>query len=315
MTPDISIIIPVYNTAAYLPDTIASLQALDDSVGYEFICVDDGSTDDSLAILRHWADSDPRVQVFTQANQGQSVARNEALRHVTGQWLYCLDSDDMLMHDALSGAYNEATRLGADMLLFSGTIINENGELIDEVEGTVFHNQRYIRPKALPADTVLDGEDVMRTLLDNFIFRAVPWLYLVRTDFLRQTGITFLPGIIHEDELFTASLTLACRRIAVLHHKAVLHRIRQTSTMGTRFSRRNMDCYLAVIDGMTEWTRNNPERRTMAWRYCAYTLNHVLITARSLPLSDRWTTLLRIIRSGYLPFVEPRRLIQFIYGR
>ena len=315
MTPDISIVIPVYNTGSYLPATIASLKALDGGCTYEFICVDDGSTDDSLSLLRRWADEDSRVHVFTQPNQGQSVARNEAFRHVSGEWINCLDSDDILTHDALTSAHAEATRLGAEMLLFSGTIIDESGEMIDEVEGTVFHNQRYIRPEALPTDRLLDGEEVMSVLLDNFIFRAVPWLYIVRTDFLRATGITFQPGIIHEDEHFTAALTLSCRRMAVLHRTLVLHRIRTSSTMGARFSRRNMECYLCVIDGMNEWMRRNPEHRHMAWRYCAYTLNHVLITARSLPLRDRWWTLRRIVRSGYLPYIEPKRLMQFIYGR
>ena len=77
----------------------------------------------------------------------------------------------------------------------------------------------------------------MSALLDTFIFRAVPWLYIVRTDFLRATGITFLPGIIHEDEHFTATLTLSCRRMAVLV-PALLHgcydfiAVRQTEALG-----------------------------------------------------------------------------------
>ena len=308
----ISIIIPVYNTAAYLAETITSLKALDDSVSYEFVCVDDGSTDNSLALLRQWAEEDHRVKVFSQKNQGQSVARNEALRHVSGEWIYCLDSDDLLMPDALSAAHAEATRLKADMLLFSGTIINEGGELIDDVQGTVFHNQRYIRPKALPSDKLLSGDLVMQILLSQFMFRAVPWLYLIRTEFLRQTNITFYPGIIHEDELFTASLILSCQRIAILHRTLVLHRIRTSSTMGAMFSRRNMDCYLTVIDGMQSFIQSHPEHRRSACDYCRYTLSHVLITARRLPWSDRWASLLRIVRSGYLPYVEPKRLIQFI---
>ncbi|MBQ7443818.1 MAG: glycosyltransferase [Bacteroidaceae bacterium] len=315
MTPDVTIIIPVYNTASYLKATIASLEALDPRLTYQFICVDDGSTDTSPHMLAQWAQRDGRVEVYTQRNQGQSVARNAALSHVRGMWTYFLDSDDILMPDALVAAHAAATRHGADMVLFSGTIIDEQGQHIDEAEGTIFTHQRYQRPDALPGDRCIDGVQVMDILLKHYIFRAVPWLYMVRTDFLRNSGITFHPGIIHEDELFTATLTLACHNVVTLHRTLVLHRIRQSSTMGQRFSRRNMDCLLTVIDGVEQWVTHHPERRRPAWDYCRYTLNHVLITARSLPLPDRWAALRRIVGSGYLPYVEPKRLILFIYGR
>ena len=329
MASDISIIIPAYNTAPYLPATIASLKALDDSVSYEFVCVDDGSTDNTLAILQEWADTDTRVTVLTQPNQGQSVARNEAIAKAHGDWIYCLDSDDLIEPDALSGTMAEARRLGVDMLLFSGDIIDEDGSPIDSVENTIYTHQRYQRSEALPGGKVLTGMEVMQTLLNTFTFRAVPWLYIMRRDFLLGTGIEFWPGIIHEDEVFTATLTLACESVGVLHKTLVHHRIRQSSTMGTTFSRRNMDCYLTVIDGVEEWLDNDADassgndalerchaqRRQMAWHYCAYTLNHVLITARSLPWRDRWNALCRIISSGYLPYIEPKRFLQFVYGK
>ena len=315
MTPDISIIIPVYNTAAYLPATIASLQALDEGVTYEFVCVDDGSTDESLSILRSWAATDSRVLVLTQPNQGQSVARNIAISNAHGRWIYCLDSDDILEHDALAAAHAEANRLGVGMLLFSGDIIDEAGRHIDEVANTIYTHQRYQRSDELPANEVMTGTEVMETLLRTFSFRAVPWLYLIDADLLRRTGIVFRPGIIHEDELFTATLIMSCNCIATLHRTLVHHRIRKSSTMGATFSRRNMDCYLTVIDGVQEWLHENPGHRQIAWRYCAYTLNHVLITARVLPWNDRLHTLRRIAHSGYMPYLEPKRLLQFIYGK
>lgn len=313
--PDISIIIPVYNTAPYLPATIGCLRALDPSLTYQLICVDDGSTDDSLAILQAWADEDSRVELISQPNQGQSAARNAALPRVRAAWLYFLDSDDILLHDGLTAAHAEATRLGADILLFSGTIMDEDGNLIDEQEGTIFTHQRYQRPEALPGGRLLDGGEVMDILLRNVIFRAVPWLYILRTDFLRQSGLTFQPGIIHEDELFTSTLLLSCQRVATMHQTCVLHRIRQSSTMGARFSRRNMDCYLTVLDGVRTWLASHPDRRRIGWQYMAYTLNHVLRTARCLPLRDRMATLYRIVAGGYLPYVEPKRLIAFAYGK
>lgn len=94
MKPFFSIVIPVYNVAPYLGECLDSLLA-QTCPDWEALCVDDGSTDGSGAILDAYAEKDPRIQVFHQANGGVSSARNRALEAVRGEWLGFLDSDDM----------------------------------------------------------------------------------------------------------------------------------------------------------------------------------------------------------------------------
>ena len=91
----VSVILPVYNVAPYLDETFTSLlsQTLQD---IEIIAVNDGSEDNSEDIIKKYAQQDARISYFTKTNQGQSVARNLALKHATGEYIYMMDSDDVL---------------------------------------------------------------------------------------------------------------------------------------------------------------------------------------------------------------------------
>ena len=96
----VSIIIPVYNTAEYLPQCLDSL--LNQTYPHlEIVCVDDGSTDNVWAVLQEYAVKDSRVKVFHQENAGVSVARNLGLEHATGEFLMFVDSDDWLDLDGI----------------------------------------------------------------------------------------------------------------------------------------------------------------------------------------------------------------------
>ena len=96
----ISIIIPIYNTEAYLPKCIDSIlsQSFTD---YELLLIDDGSIDNSGAICDNYAQQDNRIKVFHQKNGGLSSARNTGLDHAQGEWIYFVDSDDELKLNGL----------------------------------------------------------------------------------------------------------------------------------------------------------------------------------------------------------------------
>lgn len=101
MSLTFSIIIPVYNVAPYLRECLDSVLA-QTFVDWEAICVDDGSTDESGAILDEYAAKDKRFRVIHQANGGVARARNAALDVATGEWIQFVDGDDVLAVDALS---------------------------------------------------------------------------------------------------------------------------------------------------------------------------------------------------------------------
>ena len=100
--PYLSIIIPCYNVADYLPTTLNSLSQLNNAEDCEFLFINDGSTDNTLAILQDFSKRDSRALVINQVNQGVSAARNAAIKIASGEYLLCLDGDDFLHPDTIT---------------------------------------------------------------------------------------------------------------------------------------------------------------------------------------------------------------------
>lgn len=118
--PQISVIIPVYNAETYLRECLDSVvnQTLRE---IEIICVDDGSTDDSLEILREYEKKDARVTIITQPNSGVSAARNLGILAASGEYLTFVDSDDYVDPDTYKTAYTTAKNESADIVVFGGS--------------------------------------------------------------------------------------------------------------------------------------------------------------------------------------------------
>ena len=113
---DISVIIPVYNIQQHLRECLDSV--LGQSYPHlQVICVDDGSTDESPAILAEYAQKDPRVQVIRQQNAGPGAARNTGLEAAVGEYVIFLDSDDWFEADFLAKMVDTAQREGADVAI------------------------------------------------------------------------------------------------------------------------------------------------------------------------------------------------------
>lgn len=110
----VSIIAPVYNADAFLNKMLGSLiaQTLKD---IEIICIDDGSTDDSLSILEAYAETDPRIKIIKQENQGQGCAKNNALKQAQGEYIGFIDSDDWVNNKYFEILYTNAKKYDADI--------------------------------------------------------------------------------------------------------------------------------------------------------------------------------------------------------
>lgn len=135
MTDKISIVVPVYNAERYLPQTIESLlsQTYKD---IELILVDDGSTDDSLAVCKRY-ESDPRVVVSHQDNGGVSCARNAGLARVSGDFIGFIDADDVAhpqmfeqLHDALVSTNSDISMC---QMIYGGGRMRPLGNLVKNV--------------------------------------------------------------------------------------------------------------------------------------------------------------------------------------
>lgn len=116
-SPKISVIVPVYNVEKYLSRCLNSILA-QTFTDFELICVNDGSTDNSLKILEDFAEKDARIKIITQQNQGISVARNSGFKIARGRWCLFIDSDDAIHPQTFEICSHFAKRYDADLVCF-----------------------------------------------------------------------------------------------------------------------------------------------------------------------------------------------------
>lgn len=294
----ISIILPIYNVAPYLEETFNSLinQSLKE---IEIIAVNDGSTDGSGEIIRKYKERDSRIISFSQINQGQSVARNLALQYATGKYIYMMDSDDVLDNpDALRICYEYAEKNQADFIFFDGESFSE-----DNANRTSWNTKRT---HLVDENEKHDGNYLLNLMLDKRVHNCVVWLLLINRDFMNNIGLRFYPGIIHEDELFTTILTLNSDNIYCLKQSLIKHRIRSASTMGLRYTKRNMDCYLTVIDELFKF-----QDSAIIRKFAKYTLSKVFYTGHQIPFNEKFKVYWKATKSGYLKYIGFKSSVVF----
>lgn len=242
--PKVSVIIPVYNTEKYLRKCIASVlqQTLRE---IEVICVNDGTTDGSLAILEEYAQSDCRVCVISQENSGLSAARNTGLRAAVGDYVYFLDSDDFLELNALQISYTACEKERLDILFFGRIIFWE-----DEQAKNVW-NPNYAERSELTE--VLDGVAFYRKTKAERTYSSQMGIVLLNRAFMLANQLYFYNGILHEDELFMFSAFMEAKRVFQLKDKLYHRLIRTDSIMTVPKSAKNLIGYSVTLQQMLKY--------------------------------------------------------------
>ncbi len=135
MSPLISVILPVYNQEKYIAETIGSI--LDQSFGdFELLILDDGSTDNSAAVIKEYAAKDPRIKAYYEPNSGKSESTNKLVSRSQGKWCAFLDADDVMMPDRLE---RQISFLNANPGVHA---VSSNCYYINE-SGRIFGTQKY----------------------------------------------------------------------------------------------------------------------------------------------------------------------------
>ncbi len=187
----LSIIIPVFNTAAYLPACLESIlsQSFTD---FEVLLIDDGSSDGSGAICDRYAVADSRVSVFHKENGGVSSARNFGLAHSKGEWIYFVDSDDEVLPDGLKTLIDGISD-DVDIVLAGYVRYDE--------AGCVFYKEdkRVV--------TILDKKESLSTLYEShgkyYDFLTYGWIRILRNSIIQSNHLRFDTQLKNkEDTLF-----------------------------------------------------------------------------------------------------------------
>lgn len=199
-TPLISVIVPVYNTAQYLPRCLDSICG-QSYRNLEILCVDDGSTDGSATVLAAYAEKDVRIRVISQKNAGVSAARNNATSQAAGEWICYVDSDDWLNPGIIEQAVS-MTSSEVDVVSFGVELAWEAG--CEEPPGASRFFTLHQEPAVLPCTPANAAH----------LNRAV-WGKLWRRSVIAAHDVHSPVGLRHEDDAFFYFFMRHCRQIAL----------------------------------------------------------------------------------------------------
>ena len=230
MRPLISIIVPVYNVEKYLSDCLDSIliQSFHD---YEIVCINDGSTDNSLQIINEYKKREKeKIKIINQSNQGLSVARNSGIKEAKGKYICFLDSDDMLEDNALEimmeyiGKHPNVNIFQFEIapLLFQTGMVDENKIRYYSI-GSTYPN-------------VMEGKTLFAKLMKNNDFVESANILLIDRDWLVERRICFTPRALYEDSIFSIDCFMQAKKVLHISEPIYIYRIRENSIMTSKYT-------------------------------------------------------------------------------
>ncbi len=261
----ISLILPVYNSEEVLPTTLNCLlsQTFTD---YEMICVDDGSTDDSLKVLKEYEKKDSRIRVISQANGGAGKARNTGLDAAKGEYLAFLDADDLYDPDMLSKAYSKAVEGDADLVVWKCDRYNDTTKEYTPTPWT-------LREKDLPPYRPM----YHRNFTDNVfkVFVGWAWDKLFRRDFVLENGLRFQEIRTSNDMLFTFMGIVLAKRIEIVPEVLAHHRVNDMSSLSNT-REKSWDCFYQALCALRDSLKKHNLYNELEQDYINYALHFSL---------------------------------------
>ncbi len=214
----VSVVVPVYNVEKYIKQCIESLlnQTLKD---IEIICVDDGSTDNSLHILNELTQKDSRIKIFTQQNKGAGAARNLGISKANGEYLYFLDSDDFTDINLLKEAYEKIKANNAQICIF------KNNEY--DTQNNEFKPCKWCRKSNFK--NIFKLTDYSTNFFSLFNVPAFTKLY--SSKFIKENNIFFQEIKTCNDVFFNFYTLSTAERITFLNKTLVSYRTNQSSNL------------------------------------------------------------------------------------
>lgn len=234
MQPILSIVIPVYNVAAYLEKCVHSCfdQNVDKKL-YEIILVNDGSTDNSLELCKKLQIQYPDINIVSQKNKGLSGARNTGLNHSKGKYIWFVDSDDWIRTNCLTSIFK---KLSAEVdIIWLGHDVWHLGK----------STKTYVPQEV---SNPITGEDFFINYLKNQFYI---WKFIYHRDFLLTNHLTFFEGILYEDLEFTPRALLHAKKCITIPEICYHYLVREGS-IANHIKAKNIEHRFIILNKLAD---------------------------------------------------------------
>ena len=260
--PKVSIILPIYNVAPYLKQSLDSIinQTLQD---IEIICVNDGSTDGSGKILDEYKQKDERIKVIHKKNAGTGAARNDGLKIATGECIGFVDPDDWILPNMYERLYNLLQEKDLDIVMFTPDVYNDKTK---KHEGFLyFQNSNF--PEFLD-DRIFNKDDI-----SPFSYPMCVWNKLYRKSFVDENKIDFAEGLDFEDHKFIFKSLFTAKRIYFIREKLYVYR---HSREGSILSDTRMFDHIKIYDIVEKILKETNNYEKFRLDFLRYKVHNIL---------------------------------------
>ena len=249
----LSIIVPVYNVADYLPKCLDSLLAQNlPQNEYEIIVVNDGSTDNSGDIAQQYADKYANITLINQTNQGLSGARNTGIKQAKGDYIQFVDSDDYLEENVLGGLMKQVVKDNLDVLRFKYQNVRINNESNEYEIFKPYKSDSFLFDDYSPK--VTDGVTFLNKRFGTACYAV---MFIIRTNIL--DNCTFKSDIYFEDTEWTPRMLLKAERIAssdTIEYNYLMREGSITKAVNRDKQRKVVEDKIRLIDSLLEHSKD-----------------------------------------------------------
>lgn len=209
----VSVVIPVYNVECYIDECLDSVCKQTYS-SIEIICIDDGSTDNSLTILKKYAEQDERIRIIEKTNGGLSSARNAGLRYCTGDYVIFIDSDDILVPNGIETMLSYVAKTQSDILVFGAQLFPKEAIINEQIA-------KLLSPKY---GTYTNEEIIEKAIFDIGCCNIFVWNKIYKRT-LFSSVVSFDERILlGEDRCFLFDIFPFAKRVTIIEDKLYMYR-------------------------------------------------------------------------------------------
>lgn len=307
----VSILIPNYNKASYLSETLESVLAQNYS-DWECIIVDDHSTDGSWEILEKYSGQDPRFKIFKrpiERKQGGNAARNFAFENSKGEYIQWLDSDDLIHKNKISEQVSDIQSLGdMSISVANWKWIESTADIEQENDSAKNVPNLESRLEQYPDE----GLDLVLWLFKNKIFIPIH-SYLFKADLLRKSGLWNEDLIQNQDGEFMVRVLLNCKKIYYLHSVYTYYRRPDSNHLSKQITFGSWDSWYdsyILCDEAVLKIKDNPEvRKVLVLNYEMLVLSTIFDFPEIAQKS--WNRIKTLFPKFSLDFNKPKLFISF----
>lgn len=242
----LTVIIPVYNGEKYIESCLDSVynQTYQD---FEIFVVNDGSTDNTLNILKKYAKKKDNLEIFSIKNSGQGFARNYALRKSKAKYIYFLDADDLIEPYTFELCINKLDLENSDFVYFDWKSID-----IDTGKSSYSNVDEFFYKKSLK------GDECSKYLLNIQPYFTVNKLY--RRSFLEKNNIEYGEGYIYEDVPFWVKVSVNAKNVSLIHSPLYTVRVNNQSTTKSNYNTsRHVEGFFKAMDESEKVLKNHKD--------------------------------------------------------